>query len=307
MNDAQPQNLRLAALFMMLAMAIIGFIDNYIAVIAQDVGLWQFQIMRMGIAVPLLWAVSYLIPLDLRPRRVWAVVVRNGCIALGMIFYFGALAFMPMAQALAGLFTSPIFILIMTVIFLREPVGPARIGAVALGFLGIVLVLGLDVEALGWISVLPVIGGFFYAMGSLLTRHICAEETTGAMLWVMFVMQALFGAIALATLAVLQPVVPEGAEGFILRGWGTPTELSLWLILLQAVGSLIGVGFLIRAYLTAEASYVAIFEYSIFFFGPLFAWILFDQTITWLQAVGVACVVLAGIIIALRSFKAEGT
>lgn len=292
---------------MMLSMGIIGFIDNYIAMIARDIGLWQFQIMRMGIAVPLLWGMSFLIPLDLRPKRIWAVVLRNGCIALGMIFYFGALAFMPMAQALAGLFTSPIFILIMTVIFLREPVGPARIGAVALGFVGIILVLGLDVGALGWISVLPVFGGLFYAMGSLLTRHICAEETTGAMLWVMFVMQALFGTIALVVLAVLQPVVPDGADGFIVRGWVTPSDLALWLVLLQAVGSLIGVGFLIRAYLTAEASYVAIFEYSIFFFGPIFAWVLFDQTITWVQALGVACVVMAGIIIALRSFKVEGT
>jgi drug/metabolite transporter (DMT)-like permease len=292
---------------MILSMGIIGFIDNYIAMIAQDIGLWQFQIMRMCIAVPLLWGVSFLIPLNLRPKRIWAVVLRNGCIALGMIFYFGALAFMPMAQALAGLFTSPIFILLMTVIFLRESVGPARIGAVALGFVGIILVLGLDVGALGWISVLPVFGGLFYAMGSLLTRHICAEETTGAMLWVMFVMQALFGTIALAVLAVLQPVVPDGAGGFIVRGWVTPSDLALWLVLLQAVGSLIGVGFLIRAYLTAEASYVAIFEYSIFFFGPIFAWVLFDQTITWVQALGVACVVMAGIIIALRSFKAEGT
>ena len=45
-----PVNNRKAGLIMVLAMLIIGFIDNYIAVIAKTASLWQFQIMRAGLA-----------------------------------------------------------------------------------------------------------------------------------------------------------------------------------------------------------------------------------------------------------------
>jgi drug/metabolite transporter (DMT)-like permease len=44
-----------------------------------------------------------------------------------------------MAQALAGFFTSPIFILLISSLVLRQRIGPMRILAVAIGFVGIIL------------------------------------------------------------------------------------------------------------------------------------------------------------------------
>jgi len=72
-------------------------------------------------------------------------------------------------------------------------------------------------------------------------------------------------------------------------------------ILLQAVGSVLGVGLIIRAYQIGTASYVAIYEYSVFISGPFFAWMLFGQTVTALQAGGIILIAAAGIVIAIRS------
>ena len=294
-------NGRAAALTMLAAMLVIGCIDNFISLIARDSGLWQFQILRSAMGLPLIILASFLGFGTLWALRLWAVALRSFFVAFAMLFYFGSLAFMPLAQALAGLFTSPIFILLITAFILREPVGPARIWAVFIGFIGILLVLDSDWSTLSWISFLPVVGGLFYAMGAVATRQLCEGESTLSMLAMLFLIQAIIGALALAVLGQFEFTVPEGAAGFIQRGWVWPVTAALPFILLQAVGSVLGVGLIIRAYQIGTASYVAIYEYSVFISGPFFAWMLFGQTVTALQAGGIILIAAAGIVIALRS------
>lgn len=294
-------NPRQAATFMVLAMLIIGLIDNYIAVIARDISLWQFQFVRACVGLPMLIAVAWLGFGSLRPIRLWAVLLRNGLVAIGMLFYFGSLAFMPIAQALAGLFTAPIFVLLISVFAFGEKVGTLRVLAVLLGFAGIVVVLGPGNGTLTYVNFLPVFGGLFYAMGSVATQRICAGESTIAMLAGLFSLQGLFGLLALGVLALWAPLAPLGAEGFLLRGFVWPTGLTWVLIFVQAIGSLIGVGFLIRAYQSGEPSFVAVFEYSVFIFGPLFAYLLFGQGVSAQQMIGIAMIAGAGSLIALRS------
>ena len=294
-------NDRAAALTMLAAMLVIGCIDNFISLIARDAGLWQFQVLRSAMGLPLIILVSFLGFGTLWALRLWAVALRSFFVAFAMLFYFGSLAFMPLAQALAGLFTSPIFILLITAFILREPVGPARIWAVFIGFIGILLVLDSDWSTLSWISFLPVVGGLFYAMGAVATRQLCEGESTLSMLAMLFLIQAIIGALALAVLGQFEFSVPEGAAGFIQRGWVWPVTATLPFILLQAVGSVLGVGLIIRAYQIGTASYVAIYEYSVFISGPFFAWMLFGQTVTALQTGGIFLIAAAGIVIALRS------
>ena len=294
-------NDRAAALTMLAAMLVIGCIDNFISLIARDAGLWQFQVLRSAMGLPLIILVSFLGFGTLWALRLWAVALRSFFVAFAMLFYFGSLAFMPLAQALAGLFTSPIFILLITAFILREPVGPARIWAVFIGFIGILLVLDSDWSTLSWISFLPVVGGLFYAMGAVATRQLCEGESTLSMLAMLFLIQAIIGALALAVLGQFEFSVPEGAAGFIQRGWVWPVTAALPFILLQAVGSVLGVGLIIRAYQIGTASYVAIYEYSVFISGPFFAWMLFGQTVTALQTGGIFLIAAAGIVIALRS------
>ena len=117
-------------------MLIVGFIDNYIVVIAETASLWQFQIMRAGLALPILIIISAFGMGRLRPVRWWAVYFRSFLTALSMLFYFGSLAFVPFSDALAGLFTAPIFVLLISAFFLRKAIGPIRVIAVIIGFLG---------------------------------------------------------------------------------------------------------------------------------------------------------------------------
>lgn len=301
MTTNQTHRPTAAALNMVGAMCVIGAIDIYVAVIAQTISVWQFLIMRLILAASIVFALSAFGFGTLRPRRVGAVAFRSTLIAIGMFCYFGALAFMPIAMALAGLFTSPIFVLLLTAFVLRQRIGPWRIIAVAVGFAGILVVLGPSGGSLGWVAVLPVLGGILYASGVVATRALCDGESTLTLLLGIFVAQGALGTIVLGTITVIELTVGAGGMAFLTRGWIWPIGEAWPYLLMQVFGSVVGVGLLNRAYQLGEASHVAVFEYSVMIFGPFFGWMLLGQPVTWLQGAGKMLIVLAGVIIAVRS------
>jgi drug/metabolite transporter (DMT)-like permease len=296
-NSTHPMR---AALAMVGAMAIIGVIDNYVVRVAAEIGLWQFYLIRALLALPLVAGLSWLGLGQLRAHRLWAVALRSLLVSVAMLFYFSALALMPIAQALAGLFTSPIFILLVTSLGMRRYIGPWRVLAVAVGFAGILLVLQPDPGDFDFSVLIPVAGGFFYALGAMTTRALCARESTISLLAGMLLMQALIGAIGLAALGIAPLDSVAGPEGFVVRGWVWPMGGATIWVLVQAVGSVAGVFLIIKAYQLGEPSYVSVFEYSVMIFGPLFAFVVLGQSLGLWQMAGVALIVAAGGIIALR-------
>lgn len=297
MSLAAPRPLAAAA-SVVSAMALIGLIDNLVAALAGLGGLWQFHLMRSLIALPLIAAIAALSGRRLWPRRVWPVLGRSVLVSVSMGFYFGALAFLPVAQVAAGLFTAPIFILLASTAVLGERVGAANVLAALGGFAGVLLVLRPEAGAVSGVTLMPLAAGFFYALGALVTRRWCGEEGTLSLLAAFFVVMAVWGALGCLVLALLDPAAPEGAAGFLLRGWATPSPEFLGLTALQAVGAVAGVGLIIRGYLLAEASFVAVFEYVLLIFGAAWGWVLWGQTLDAVQGAGIVLIIASGAVLA---------
>lgn len=290
-----------AAARVLAGMFIIGFIDNFVVVIARDGGVWQFHLIRGGMAVLLIILSARLVRWPLRVGRVWAVALRSLFNSLAMLIYFGALAFLPIGQVVAGLFTAPIFVLLISAAVFGARIGPWRILAVAVGFAGILMILHPDAGTLSWLTLMPVLAGFFYAAGNVATREWCRGESTAALLLWFFALMAVWGALGLGILATWPQVVPEGAAGFLLRGWVVPGSSFLFWTFVQAVGSVVSVWLIIRGYQMAEASHVAVFENTLLVFAALWGFVLWGQTVAPLAIGGMAAIAVAGAIIALRA------
>ena len=300
MTAAADRTLAAAAAILGYAI-IIGFTDNFVRVIAADAGLWQFHALRGVMAMAILGVAARPLGLRLAPRNLRAVAGRSLIHGCAMLIYFGCLAFLPVATVAAGLFTAPIFVLLISRFAFGHPVGPYRIAAVLIGFLGVILVLGpASGERIGAATVLPVAAGALYALGNLATREWCAGETAETLLAGFFVTLGLFGLIGMAVLALWPVPVPEGAAGFVLRGATVPTGRFLIWTFVQAAGSLIGVGLMIRAYQIAAASRVAIFEYVILPASALWSYLLWAELVSPRAALGMGLIFLAGLIIVLR-------
>ncbi|RHZ91036.1 DMT family transporter [Cereibacter sphaeroides] len=293
---------RAAAGFILLYAVVIGLTDNYVRVIADEAGLWQFHLTRSVMALAILAAVAPALGLRLRPVDRRAVAARSAIHGTAMLIYFGALAFLPVAQVAAGLFTAPIFVLVISRFVYGERIGPVRVLAVLTGFAGVLLVLGPEAMAgASFAAGLPVLAGLLYGMGNIATRAWCPQESAGTLLGGFFVALGVLGAAGLAVLALVSPPVPSGPDGFVMRGFVVPSQDFWFWTFVQAAGSLFAVGMMIRAYQAATASRVSVFEYVILPASAIWGWLLWDERLSPVAAAGMALIALAGIAIAVGS------
>lgn len=290
---------RYGAILVLAGMAIIGLIDNFVVEIAKYAGLWQFHFVRALMALPMLVVIGLLMGLALLPQRYWAVGLRSLLLAASMMLYFGSIPSMPIVLVIAGMFTSPVFVLIFSRLLFGVQVGRVRILAVAVGFIGVLMVLNPFGEAFTWRLILPVIGGLLYALNSIVSRRYCSEESTIAMLIGFFLTLGIMGLIGLV---VLQGT--ENAE-FLARGWTEISQPFLGWTFVQAIGSIVGVGLLTRAYQSTETTYLVVYEYSLLLFASFWAFVFYGQTVGGLAILGMGLIVVSGTIIALRSPAVE--
>jgi drug/metabolite transporter (DMT)-like permease len=180
-----------------------------------------------------------------------------------------------------------------------RPIGGLQVLAVAVGFAGVVMVLGPEaVAGATYAALLPVIAGALYAMGNLATREWCAGETAETLVAGFFGMLGVMGLAGMAVLAVYPLAVPEGTDGFLQRGLVWPSGTFLWWTFVQAAGSLLGVGMIVKAYQIADASKVSVFEYVILPASAAWGFFLWGEVLTWVAVAGMALIALAGVLIA---------
>ena len=130
-------------LFITLAMLCISVNDMLIKHLSGDYPLHQMVFVRSAIGI-----VFSLIILQfeggfslLRTSRPWLHLLRGLCVVGSNMAFFAALAVIPLADATALFFVAPLFITLLSIPFLGERVGARRLGAVVVGFLGVVIMM----------------------------------------------------------------------------------------------------------------------------------------------------------------------
>ncbi|MEM7472609.1 MAG: DMT family transporter [Pseudomonadota bacterium] len=290
-----------AALFAVTGMALLGFIDNFVKLIAADIGLWQFHFARSLMVLGALVPLALFLGWRVRPVRPGAVAFRSFFVATAMIFYFAAVAVLPIAQVGAGLFTAPIFVLIISALFYGMPVGRWRVFAVGLGFAGVLLLLRPATGSLEAMSFVPVVAGLFYGYGAVCTRIYCEEESTATLVMGFFAVLGLWGGAGLLYFWTTGLATDPSVDGFFGSGWQPWSQNPLFWTVAQGVVSLLGLGCITRAYQIADASRVAVFEYAFLISAGFWAYILWGEAPDALGFLGIGLIVTAGVVIILRS------
>ena len=158
----------------------------------------------------------------------------------GQNLWFLALTLIPLAQVFALEFTSPIWVILLSPIFLNERLTKMRLFAAALGFGGIVLATRPDVTALPPGVMAGLGAAVCFAAVSILTKRLTRGTSVIGILFWLTLMQVFFGLIA------------AGADGDIT--WPTAQTLP-WLALIGLCGVVAHLS-LTTALSLAPASYV---------------------------------------------------
>ncbi len=217
--------------------------------------------------------------------------IGRGLTAVGAMFCnFSALARLPVVDATAISFVSPLFTVALSAMFLKERVRIYRWSAVIIGFIGVLVMLAphLDVErsAANAVAVtgatLGLAGAFFSACSTVQTRSLTKSETTSSIVFYFSLICALAG---LCTLPF---------------GWLAPTgpELAA-LIAIGVFGGLAHI-FLTESYRLAEASLVAPFDYTSMLWALILGYLVFSELPDALVFVGAAIIAGAGLFVIWR-------
>lgn len=265
--------------------------------------LYQAMILRGLTAMPIIAALAYLEAGwgSLFTPGTGRMILRGLTMFLAYTTYYIALPTLPLATTVALFFSAPLFITVLSVLVLKERVGPRRWAAVLAGFAGVVIMVRPGADLFEWAALLPVLAGLGYAASMIQARSLGRSESAAAMA---FWGNMVFLALALGMAAVFGDGSWNGAAhpslAFLTRGWVTPTWTDAGLMAACGVIAAAGLVLLTQAYRIAESNVIAPFEYSAMIWGVLWGWLAFAHWPDAQSWVGIAIIVGAGLYVAWR-------
>lgn len=243
----------------------------------------------------------------LRTDTPWQHALRGVMIVISNMTFFAALAVLPLADATALFFVAPLMITLLSIPILGEKVGPMRLGAVVVGFCGVLVMMQpWQSEAPGgvsrWILALPVLAALTYAINQVMTRKLGVKARASAM--AVYIQSTFIIASILVWAVAGDGRYAEGTDNpsliFLFRAWVMPSGVDWWVFLGLGVNATL-IGYcLSQAYRMASAATVAPFEYAGLPMAIFWGWLIWRQlpdTAVW---VGMALITGAGLFVFLR-------
>ncbi|MBL6616376.1 MAG: DMT family transporter [Reyranella sp.] len=216
-------------------------------------------------------------------RNVGSQVVRGMLLFFSSYLYFHGIVVLPLATAASISLTSPLIVTAMSARFLNEPVGPRRWAAVAVGFVGALIVVRPGQAHFDWHMLLIVGSTLCSAFYQLFSRRYGQTERPDAS----------------ATMATIVGTVM--ATPFLPFEWVTPLAWWQW-ALMAGMGVMAGVGhyFVTIAYSQAPAAIVAPFNYFQLVGAALLGFFIFGDIPDFWSWVGAGVIVSSGLYIGHR-------
>jgi drug/metabolite transporter (DMT)-like permease len=212
----------------------------------------------------------------------------------GMIAGFMALSYLPLSDAVAIGYAAPLMVVVLAALLLKETVRAYRWSAVAVGFIGVIIMLtphlgvaGPNVASEGRATgaMLGLLAATCTAAATIQVRRLTMTERTGAIVFYFSLFATIIGLAS------------------IVFGWAMP---DLWdFAILVTIGILGGVGqiLLTQSYRYGDASLIAPFEYTTMIWAVLLGWFVFGQLPEAVVMIGASIVIAAGIFVIWREHR----
>jgi drug/metabolite transporter (DMT)-like permease len=232
----------------------------------------------------------------------WRVLVLRGLVLLcAYTSYFMAFPALPLAEAIALYFMVPLIVTAMSGPLLGDHVAPAAWGAVALGLVGVFVILRPGTGLFNPAALLSLISAGTYAYAMILARKHGANVPASVMSFYQnaaYLVAALTFAVVVMALKVQPPGHPS--LDFLLREWTVPSPKDMGLMGLCGIIAAVGATLLAHAYRVGKSSIVTPFEYTGMVWGSLFGFLFFGEVPRFTTFLGMGLIALAGIL-ALRA------
>jgi drug/metabolite transporter (DMT)-like permease len=221
-------------------------------------------------------------PRLLLAQRPWLQALRGISILGAALFFIAGLARLALADATAIGFASPLLVTALSIPLLGEQVGVRRWSAVAVGFIGVLVVVRPGSGVIGTAALLPVLSAACWALGIVITRRMGGADRAPTTLFYSTAVGFLLSGIAL-------PFIWRAAS---VEDWAMMAGMGV----LSALGQYLFILGLVRG----AASLLAPFSYSQMVWSTLMGYLVFGTVPTAWTWLGASLIVASGIYIAHR-------
>ena len=219
----------------------------------------------------------------LRTKRLPLQLFRAMIVLASSLFFITALKSLPLAEATALNYSTPVIVVLMGRLFLREPMTPARVAFVIAGIVGMLLIVRPGGSVFKGAAAYALLAALFYAAYQILTRLLAGENPR-----VLLFYPAIVGTL---TMSLLAP------------GFDWPAHMPWTHVLLIICGGLFGTlgHFLfILAFRHAPASAITPFTYMQLVWATLVGWIVYRHLPDGPAIAGMGVIAGSGLLIALH-------
>jgi drug/metabolite transporter (DMT)-like permease len=279
-----------AILYMLAASFLVVILDTAVKWLARDYSPLQIGFLR--------YVVGFFIAAGiarqagglgtLRTRRLAGHLLRSILNIVTMLTFYYALRLIPLADAIAIGFATPLFTTALSGPLLKENVGIRRWSAVALGFAGVLLILQPSAQGVNFGAILALISALCWSLTQISSRQLSTTEPSHTILFY----------YSVAIMIVLGAVMP--------KVWITPHGIDwLWFLVCGVAGSF-GQFCYNQAFRYGEASMVSPLDYTGLVWATLMGFVVFGDLPTRLILGGAAVIIVSSLYIARREALRAG-
>lgn len=267
--------------------------DSFAKILGDTIPLIQLLLVRFVAQMVLLWPIIWMTRMRVQlPRRLfWLMVLRTILHIIGVGAMFTSLRYLPLADAIAIAFVMPLILLLLGKFALGEVVGPHRLGACVIGFIGTLFVIQPSFANVGWPAFLPLVVAVVFALFMLVTRAVAKDvdamnlQAQGGVI-ATIILGTIFALFGSTDIEMMQIVSPDTVE------WG----------LLMALGVLgtsahVAMTWSLRFAPTATVAPMQYVEMPI---ATILGFLVFREFPNGLAAVGIAITIAVGLYIIFR-------
>lgn len=278
------------AIFMVLSMLGFAIEDSFIKMMGNALPVGQILFM-LGIGGSTVFAVIVLKQgraLFERAMLSTPVLVRGVGEIVGTMCFISAIVFTPLSTASAILQATPLVVTLGAALFLGETVGWRRWAAIAVGFMGVMMIIRPGMEGFSPLSLFALGGVMGLATRDIATRKVAATLSTMQLSFLGFLVLIPAGLVML----------PATGQSF------APLDLRLTLLTLASITIAVFAYYaIVAAMRIGEVSFVSPFRYSRLIFALIIGTTLFNERPDMWTLIGASVIVASGIYTVLRERK----
>jgi drug/metabolite transporter (DMT)-like permease len=218
----------------------------------------------------------------LRSDRPRFQVMRGVTLLGSSLLFITGLRYLPIAEASATGFVSPLFVTALSIIFLGERVGLRRWVSTAVGLFGVLVILRPGTSAFHAAAFFPVVSALSWASTLIMTRMMSGRDPA-------ITTMTYSSIVGISILTLLVPFV-----------WVAPSWHDLLLGLLIGVASTLGQWIVVLAFRYADASVLAPFQYTQLLWVSILGFLVFGELPDVWTVVGAVFIVASGLYTAHR-------